>query len=254
MGMSSPIRQALAEFPPIDERLVEPETPYEMDDGELVYVSPADPPHAMLQSKLAALLEAHVHGDFRVAVDMLTRTTATSDQAPDASVFPKAPDPVTGRRQLEHLAFEIVSTQSWASATRKGRRLADRGVRRVFAIDLDDERIYEWSRAGDAWTPLEPTSSIEDPALAVPLPLAPLLGAVDSDDAVANALRAKRNPAFLAERAQAQLELLRRLLVVKFAAIPPALEARLASATPAQLEQYAERVLTATTIDAVFAE
>src|SRR5262245_16479747 len=103
---------ATPDLPPVDERLVTPETPYEILDGVLVYVPPADPPHAMRQAKLAALVEAHAASDFVVAVEMLTRTSKTNDFAPDVSVFPAARDPVTGRRQLEHLAFEVASTES----------------------------------------------------------------------------------------------------------------------------------------------
>src|SRR5438045_2885533 len=36
------------ELPDIDERLVAPETRYEIWDGKLVYVPPADPPHGEL--------------------------------------------------------------------------------------------------------------------------------------------------------------------------------------------------------------
>ena len=38
------------------------------------------------------------------------------DIAPDVSVYPAGPDPTTGGRQLEQLAFEIVSTQSLRNA------------------------------------------------------------------------------------------------------------------------------------------
>src|SRR4051812_30641197 len=120
-------------LPSIDDRLVEPETRYEMYDGELVYVPPADPPHGIRHSKISALVEAHAAADFEVASDMLTRTSKTSDVAPDVSVFPSARDPVTGGRQLEQLAFEVVSTQSIKRAGQKAAKLTERGVRRVFA-------------------------------------------------------------------------------------------------------------------------
>ena len=44
MSSSDPV--ADAELPDIDDRLVEPGTPFEIWDGEVVYVSPADPPMA----------------------------------------------------------------------------------------------------------------------------------------------------------------------------------------------------------------
>src|SRR5690349_9891464 len=88
-GMSSP-SNASTELPAVDERLVVPDTGYEIDDGKLVHVPPAQEPHANRNSKLAALLEAHAAAEFDVAVDMLTRTSASSDRAPDASVYPLA--------------------------------------------------------------------------------------------------------------------------------------------------------------------
>lgn len=53
-------------------------------------------------------------------------------------------------------------------------------------------------------------------------------------------------------RTQASARILRKLLVLKFAAIPTHLDARIAAASADELERYAERVLAATSIDAVF--
>ena len=192
--MSSLGSNANLELPPIDEHLVIPESGYEMDDGKLVRVPPALEPHANRNSKLAALLEAHVADDFDVAVDMLTRISRTSDRAPDASVYPRARDPKTGGRQLEHLAFEIASTESLGRAGHKAAGLSGRGVRRVFAIDIERERVFEWSRPLASWSILDSTASLVDPALAVPLPIRTLLLATKADDAVAAALLAKGNP------------------------------------------------------------
>jgi Uma2 family endonuclease len=191
------------EWPALDDRLVEPGTRYEMYDGELVYVPPALPPHATRHSKISALVEAHTGPAFDVACDMLTRVSRTSDVAPDVSVFPVARDPSTGRRQLEHLSFEVVSTESLAHAGRKAAKLIARGVRRVFAIDIERDRVLEWSKPLETWSPLEIGGRIEDPALAVPLPLDPLLHAAKADDAIARALLAKRNPVLEADRARA---------------------------------------------------
>lgn len=249
--MSSPGHPARHPLPPVDEHLVVPETPYEMDDGKLVYVPPANEPHATLHVGLGALLQAHRAAAFNVAVDMLTRTSANTERAPDASVYPSARDPVTGGRQLEELAFEIVSTQRLSDASKKARQLAGRGVRRLFAIDLARARVLEWSRELDDWMVLPLDEHIVDPALAVPLPVALLLDTTRADDGVAQALRARRHPAFLAEReegrveglADGRLEILRKLLALKFGALPPDAEARLASASAAELDRYLERVL-----------
>jgi Uma2 family endonuclease len=193
---------AVSDLPPIDERLVTPETPYEVIDGELVYVPPADPPHGMRQAKLAALVEAHAADDFLVAVEMLTRTSKTNDFAPDVSVFPLAKDPVTGRRQLEHLAFEVVSTQSLKRAGDKAAKLRARGVRRVFGIDVERGRALEWSTVLGTWSVLDSGGHIADPAFAVPLPIAALLNEARATDVMAHALIDQRNPVIEAVRAQ----------------------------------------------------
>jgi hypothetical protein len=178
----------------VDERLVMPETRFEVIDGGVIYVSPADQPHASRHSKLNALLEACVADDHDVACDMLTRTSEKNDMAPDASVYPCAPDPETGRRQLEVLAFEIVATESLAESGRKAARMCQRGVRRVFAVDVDRGKALEWSTRTGAWEILSGDGSIADPALAVPLRVNDLVDAAKVDDALARALLAKRNP------------------------------------------------------------
>jgi hypothetical protein len=203
--MSSP-SDANIGLPGVHERLVTPETPYEMHDGKRVRVPPADPAHATFHAKLIALLEAHVADGFMVAVDMLTRTSQIDDIAPDASVFPREPDPRTGRRQLEHLAFEIVSTQSMGNAGRKAAKLAGRGVRRVFAIDVERGRVLEWSRELANWSILDADASIEGLALAVPLPIAALVQVSKTDNAVAEALVARRNPVIEAVRLEGREE------------------------------------------------
>jgi hypothetical protein len=205
-GMSSPGSFVDTDLPAVDDRLAPPETPYEIDDGKLVRVSPCDEPHADRHSKILAVLEAHVADDYNVACDMLTRTSRVDDIAPDASVYPRARDPRTGGRQLEQLAFEVVSTQSLGDAGRKARKLAGRGVRRCFAIDVERARAFEWSCELGTWSSLDPASSIVDPVLAVPLPIAALVLAAKADDAVAAALVAKGNPVIARETAAARAE------------------------------------------------
>jgi Uma2 family endonuclease len=200
--MSSATSHADPALPAIDDRRVAPETRYEMHNGELVYVSPADPPHGECHVQLAALIEAHTGPAFEVAADLLTRTSRGDDIAPDVSVYPDAPDPRTGGRQLEQLAFEIVSTQSLGDAADKAAKLAARGVRRGFAIDVRRSRVLEWSHERGAWQELDAASHIEDAALEVPLPVAAMVHAAKADDAVARALVARRNPVIEAVRTE----------------------------------------------------
>lgn len=197
---------SISELPEVDERLVAPETRHEIEDGRLVYVPPADEPHGSSHFSLAALVHAHRGEGYGGAVDMLTRTSKVDDIAPDISVYPLARDPRTGGRQLEELAFEIASSESLGHAGAKAAKLVSRGVRRVFAIDVERDRALEWSKELGRWSILDRRAQIEDPALAVPLPVASLLDAARSDDSVARALRARRHPEFVAERTAGHAE------------------------------------------------
>lgn len=171
-----------------------PETRFEIIDGKVQHVAPADEPHGTRHSKISALLEAYAAPGYDVASDMLTRTSARGDMAPDASVFPAARDPETGGRQLEEIAFEVVSTERLNHAAKKARALHTRGVRQIFAIDVKRRRALAWSRATDNWSMLAPDGTIEDRCLALPLPIHALVDAAKADDAVAAALIAKKNP------------------------------------------------------------
>jgi hypothetical protein len=182
-------------LPRVDDRLAPPETRIEYLDGKKILSMSADRPHATKHSLVTHVLEAHVAPGFEVAVDMLTRTSSTSDFAPDVSIFPSAPDPRTHGRQLEELAFEVTSKQRLGVPTAKARKLIQRGVRRVFCVLVKQGRVLEWSRATDTWTTLPNTSSIEDACLVRPLPVAALLDALIADDEVAKALLVKRPPA-----------------------------------------------------------
>jgi Uma2 family endonuclease len=192
----------------VDTRLVAPESRYEIEDGKVKYVAPADEPHGTRHSKISALVEAHAGNEFEVASEMLTRTSEFDDIAPDVSVFPKERNEGGGRK-LEHLAFEVASTESLSAAGRKANKLMGRGVRRVFVIDVARQRAFEWSVEQQAFRSLERDSVIEDRAFAAPLPIEALVHAAKADDAVAHALLVKQNPvleaALAARRAEGKL-------------------------------------------------
>jgi len=198
--------RAGSDLPDVDERIVTPGAPYEMYDGELVPVAPADEAHADRHLQLCALIEAHTGPAFDAGCELLTRTSKVDDLAPDVSVYPDGPDPHTGGRQLEHLAFEVVSTQTLGRAATKAAKLAGRGVRRIFAIDVERSRMLEWSPALGSWSILDPAGHITDRALEVPLPIDAVIRDAKADDALARALLAKNNPVLAANRAEGKAE------------------------------------------------
>jgi len=204
--MMGPGSRSSTTLPPVDERIVAPESRYEIEDGRLVHVPPADEPHGLSHRGLATLLGAHRSADRSVALDMLTRSAEHEDMAPDASVYPTARDPVTDGRQLEELAFEVLVTERLPHAASKAAKLVARGVRRVFAIDVGRMRAFEWSRELATWGILGTDACIDDPALAVALPVAALVDAAKADDAAVRAYRARRHPEFVAERAEGREE------------------------------------------------
>ena len=265
MSSSSATRADL-ELPAIDERLVAAETRYEIVDGVLVHVSPAHEPHGSRHSKISALVEAHVGAAYDVASDMLTRTSETSDVAPDVSVFPYERDPETGGRQVEELAFEVVSTESLGHAGDKAAKLVGRGVRRVFAIDIEHGRALEWSRTLGTWSVLDASGQLEDPVLAAPLPVAALVHAAKADDAMARALLVKQNPVLEATRAQDRItaraegkleglaEGLLLVLATRGVSLDPAARARiLGERDPERLDRWIARAMTCTTLAEMFA-
>jgi Putative restriction endonuclease len=257
--MSSDVSRTGLGLPAIDERLVAPDTRYEIYDGELVYVPPADPPHGTRHVQIAALVEIHAGPEFEVAADMLTRTSKIDDIAPDVSVYPEAPDPGAGGRQLEQLAFEIVSTESLGRAGRKAAKLSGRGVRRVFAIDVEQSRALEWSVALGAWCELDAAGHIDDPALAVPLPVDSMIHAARADDAVARALLAKRNPVLevvrASDRAEGRAEALIAILAARGLSLDHAVRARiLGERDLARLDRWIARALAGATTGELFTE
>jgi hypothetical protein len=104
----------------------------------------------------------------------------------------------------------VVSSERLSKAAGKAKKLADRGVRRVFAVDVTRQRAFEWSAELETWELLAPTASIEDVTLGAALPVEALVPAAKADDAVARALLLKKNPvlenALLAEREHGKAE------------------------------------------------
>jgi hypothetical protein len=211
---------------------------------------------------------------YTAAVDMLTRTSKTSDFAPDVSVFPSAPNPKTQGRQLEELAFEVASKQALKVPTDKARKLVARGVRRVFCVLVKKGRLLEWSPAVDGWATVPETSSIHDRCLVRPLPVAALLDAARADDEVAEALLVKRPPAIRRALSESKAEghvegkaegeakgkaegvrsALFTLLRVRGLSVSDAERAIVeACADAAQLDRWIERAATATSTRAVLA-
>jgi len=127
--------------PAVDERLAPPETRVEYLRGRELFAAPAREPRGTLHFRLTYVLRAHAAKGYRGAVDMLMRTDEASDFAPDASIFPADPDPRTGGRMLEELAFEVID-QQYILAVSPRERTARQGAEPRGMSTAADEAVW----------------------------------------------------------------------------------------------------------------
>ena len=261
-GYSSPMHlPGRGPLPRVDDHLVQAEiTRDEIIGGRRMVTSPAHPPHATKHTDLDFVLRAHVAPGYTAAADLLTRHDQDSDFATDVCIYKDGIDPDTGARNLEEVAFEIVSKQNERVVTEKAVRMHRRGVRRIFSVLVKgNQRVCEWTAESNSWRPLDQASSIEDACLVRPLSVAALLDAAAADNAVVEALGAKGNPALLKREAAAEAR-------GRAAAILQFLEARGVAVSPAQrqeilgcsdpdrLDRWLRRAAFATSADEVTSE
>ncbi len=195
-------------FPAVDDHLVVPEvTRDEIIAGRRVIAFPAEAPHGDKQVDLDSLLRFHMAPGYVVSADLITRFAVDSDFASDTCVRREGVNPATGRRYLEEIAFEVVSTQAERNATEKAREMYRSGVRRIFGVWVKGRRrVCEWSAESERWSLLEEGSQITDRCLGAPLPVKALLDAALVRRAAVEALEIQGEPAIqeLKEVAKAQ--------------------------------------------------
>lgn len=260
-------------LPAVDDRLVAPEAHAEIVDGRVYRTMGANPPHATRHFEAAHVFAGVLAEGYAGAVDMLTRADEDTDAAPDISVFSSAPDPKTGGRQIEEVAFEVLDTERLAHATDKVEKFARRGVRRLFAVKVASRKVYEWDHEHHDWTELDADAEITDRCFRVPLPVAALVNRVVANDTVAKALLAARNHVIEGElaareaqgvargeaRGEARGKLLGmaaavlRVLARRGVSVDDAARARVFDCDDAAtLERWLDRAITATRADDLF--
>jgi len=249
------------DFPRLDDHLVVPEiTRDEVIKGRRVVAHPALAVHGDEHSEIDFVVRGLVAPGYQVSTDLLTRQGKESDFASDSSIRKKGDDPATGSRYLEEVAFEVVSTQSERNVTEKAEEMHARGVRRIFAVFVKgSRRVCEWSPESRRWTPLDATARIEDPCLVTPLAVSALLDAALADNAVAEALKAKRNPAILKLETEAKAlgtaEAILKVLEARGVAVSQDLrEEILRCSDLARLSRWVVRASVATSAEEVTAE
>jgi hypothetical protein len=253
-GMRAPEGNSGAK-PRVSDYAVEPETRQEMFRGEVREALPAGPKHSRQHAQVDFVLGAYVAPGYGTDTDLLTRQASGYNFASDTSVRKNGIDPATGDRYLEELAFEIKATQSAENLEHRARVMAERGVRRIFAIPVYGDAagmeiiagpFAEWVPAEGCWRTYSDEDVITDPCLFAPLPVRALLDAVEADDAVAQALLDKGNSVLVSygdARAEEQTrKILQLLLRDRGIFLDAAAHARIAECSDmALLERWAVR-------------
>lgn len=193
-AVSAPSHERAVRTPPIDENVLAENCGYEIVDGQVYELSPADEDHGTEHFNLPGLFKHCLKPEFKGTVDMLTRPSKGSNFAPDVSILKRARDPETDGRHVEEVIFEVIDSESRKHVSDKTRQLIARGVRRAFLIDTNQRSVSEWSRQTDGWVRLGDEAVIDDPCLAVPVPARALLDEATNEDVVAEAMVARNNP------------------------------------------------------------
>ncbi|TKC99130.1 hypothetical protein [Polyangium fumosum] len=266
-ALSFPPADPPRKLPPVDQHVVAPETTRdEMIRGRKIIAQPALEPHGDAHANLGAVIRLHVREGYRASIDLLTRVSERSNFATDLSIRRDGTDPATGRRHLEEVSFEIVNEQAPGVVREKAEDLIERGVRRVFAIQVKRGEICEWSREKVAFVPLDLDGRIEDPCFIRPIRVRALLDGAVAEREAARALERKGNPEILAikqdaeekgreeGREEGRREMLLEVLRERFGEIPEAMLARVATASGATLSRWAKRSYAASSLDDVFVE
>ena len=243
-------------LPRVDERLVEPETREIMIRGERMVVQGADEEHADAHACLDFVLLPHARHENTTGSDLLTRASHGSDFATDASIRKAGKDPLTGARYLEEISFEIINEQSTAHARRKAEELAQRGVRRIFAIFVKKGVVCEWSKTTKEFVTLAMDSTIDDSALVRPIAVRALLDRTQAEIDVVRALDKKNNPEIVRLKEEADLNarrlMLRELLEDQFGELPRPTRDRLEGASVEQIRSWTKKLRQATSLDEIF--
>ncbi|MCP3998855.1 MAG: hypothetical protein GY722_27855 [bacterium] len=179
-------------MPGVDDRLAIPEAGEEYIDGVRFEALAGEAEHADPQCQLAYVVRGCVAEGYVASTELLTRSDSGSDFATDVCVRREGQDPRTGQRYLEELSFEVANTQTLADLKHRAKKLMARGVRRLFAVMVEEGQVREWTRAG--WRVRAPRGEIRDRTFEKPLRIRAILYAAEADRLVAEALWEKREP------------------------------------------------------------
>ncbi len=198
--VSEPVRrdpgsrsQPTLRMPGVDDRLAIPEAGEEYVDGVRYEVLAGEAEHADPQCQLAYVVRACVAEGYIASTELLTRVDQGSDFATDVCVRRAGMDPRTRQRYLEELSFEVANTQTLGKLEKRAKKLMARGVRRLFAVMVEEGQIREWTQRG-GWRVRSESGEIRDRTFGRALRIRAILDAAEADRMVVEALWAKREP------------------------------------------------------------
>jgi hypothetical protein len=236
---------------------------YELSDGHALYCYPGGKDHGRTEFLLPRVLgtdpdveEGGVEVGHQLAEDTL--------RAPDLSVgnVPAGPGWAQGAPAL---AVEIAGAgQDEADLGKKTEELLEHGARFVWVIRLTGPRRVEVHRPGEPVVTCVPGELLEAPGvLRNPVPVEALFDTGVADGVALRNLLQRHGYASLdsvreegkAEgKVEGRVEILRRQVAVRFGVLPDALEAKLGRATEAELDELADRVVTARSVEDLLGE
>jgi Uma2 family endonuclease len=231
---------------------------YELSEGHALYCYPGGHEHGRTRAILSGILGTDPDVE-EAGADVGHQLTDDTLRAPDVSVGNVPPGPGWAQG-APALAVEIAgSGQDEADLAKKIEELLEHGARFIWVIRLTGPRRVEVHQPGRPFVTLVPGDLLEAPGvLRNPVPVEALFDAGVADRvALRNllqrhgyeSLEAVREEAKVEGRAEGRVEgrveILRRLVVARFGAVPDALEAKLRRATEAELDELADRVVTA---------
>ncbi|WP_428267403.1 hypothetical protein [Haliangium sp.] len=202
---------------------VEPETNKEYFQGEVRECLPANPTHSSQHSRVVKVLGAYAKPEYTVDIDLLTRQDKNNNFASDVCLRWRGIDPATEDRYLEEVAVEIKATQRAGDLKERARLMAQRGVRRVFAIPVKGDKagdnlvagpLLEWQPELDDWKTWGEDELLEDRCLTRPLRIKALLDAVVAEEAIATAVLASNLPIVVKHNEEMENRGMRKSLVL----------------------------------------
>jgi Uma2 family endonuclease len=255
---------------------------YELSEGHALYCHPGGGDHARTEFLLPVILGTDPDVE-DAGLEVGHQLTDDTLRAPDVSIgnVPAGPGWVRGAPTL---AVEIAGVgQDEADLAKKTAELLEHGARFVWVVRLTGPRRVEVHRPGQPMVLLRPGEVLEAPGvLRNPVPVDALFDAGvadrvalrnllqrhghDSLESVREAGKVEGKAEGKAEgkvegkvegkaegKAEGMAEMLWRLISKRFGAVPAELDAKLREATDAEIDDLADRLLAAGSVDELFA-